>query len=249
MINVVHARGLLVDQWTGETINQRFRIPRKGLKTWGGCFGTPSTAIKALSEYIDAAHLNADEAHELYDVFQASLRRKPGHEQDVFTCQAAPDYKSLNLWGGTMTLEEYHKLYNHDYQVEAYTQEVLWGKAEEDESGKEKIPVNAPKKWRMTETLASGQTKETRVDMPRCASSFLDFMRQNVLTPGIPNAVTIYFHPSDTRVFGVGIPSEWNERVNKSASEKLGHTPVFGNVRLFHKNKLKENKKRKVADN
>lgn len=276
MINVVHRQGLQVDQWTGETMCQmtRFKIPRKGGKLWGGCFGTPSTALSGLAQYIEEENLDADTAHELYDLFQSSLRRKPGFESVKFTSAPAPSYKNLTLWGGGQTLEEYHKLYDHDFQVKAFSQAIILG-GDEDESVKpgtdpsgpgsvaqsttgtssappqvdEERPLNAPKKWRLS-VFGGDQSGEAKLDMPRCVCSFIEFLKGHITDPGVPGAVVLYLHPTQNNLFGVGSPADWHGTVNRTASEKLGHIPVFGTqTKLFHKNKLRDtgsnNRKRK----
>jgi hypothetical protein len=256
MINVVHQRGLQVDQWTGETIEgKRLRIPTKGGKIWTGCYGTPSTALSALAHHVEENHLTSDEAHELYDIFQASLRRNVGHEDTKFTSVPAPNYKCLQMWGGGLTLEDYHKQYDHDFQVRAITQEIMWGKQDEEDAGKtdtqkgqggeDQRPSNLPKKWRLSDVTQGGTVKESKVDMPRCVTSFIEFLRANVTTPGIPGAVIVYLHPANPQVFGVGSPADWNDKVNRHATDALGHVPVFGNVRVYHKNKIRDNGKKR----
>lgn len=266
MINVVHKQALQVDQWTGESITTRFKIPRKGGKCWGGCYGTPSTALSALAHYIDSNPMSVDEAHELYDLFQASLRRVPEYSSEKFTSVPAPSYKNLQMWGGNMSLEEYHAVYDHEFQAKAMTQEIIGGVVEPDtekagdtnnkrardemglgtEIGEDKRPANAPKLWRLTEQLEGGQSKELRVDMPRCAGSFVEFLRKNVADPAIPGAVVVYLHPHQPNIFALGSPGDYAKGVNRMAVDMLGHVPVFGNVRVYHKNKLRDGKRRRT---
>lgn len=123
MLNTVHGRSLRVCQWTGETIHGvHYKIPQKGLKEFRGCYSSPSVCVSAMIEYAEKASLSAEETHELLDMFQASLRRVDGQEGTKFTIQPAGSWKNLQAWGGHMSLEEYHKTYEHDIQTTMFFQ-------------------------------------------------------------------------------------------------------------------------------
>jgi hypothetical protein len=123
MLNTVHGHSLRVCQWTGESLFYvPFKIPVKGLKEFRGCYGSPSVAISAIIDTCEKAGLASEEVHEMIDVFQASLIRKSGKEAEKFTIMPAPNYKLLRIWGGHNSLEEYHKSYDHDRQIELFDQ-------------------------------------------------------------------------------------------------------------------------------
>lgn len=254
MISVVHGKKLFTDQWTGESVEERFRIPRKGLKEWYGCFGSPSTALAALIHEAEKPEsgLSREEANELIDLFETSLRRKPGQEREPFTIQPAPSFRNLVSWGGAMSFQEYHATYEHDRELALFTQALpdeggdreKGDKGEKGEmevdSDQERQP-NAPKKWyRETGVSPGGDDLSTsRVMMPRCTSAWLDFLKAH---RNGEDSVVVYFHPSAQKIFCVGSAKSFNGIVNRRASEILGNVSVFGKVDVYHKNKMRPKK-------
>lgn len=275
MRSVVHGVSIQNCQWTGEPIvKKRFRIPIKGLRVWKGCYGSPSTALAGLADYAQKEKLEAEVQHELIDAFEASLRRAAGFEKEKFTITVAPSFKFLKMWGGKMSIDEYHDMYKHDQQVDMYEQyipdksldntvaedleELKRRKMAEDETFEDmeecveerQNPPNAPKMWYTTENGKEVGEKQ----MPRGVTSVLQFIREqnDGICPGNPHMALLYLHPLSNKCFGIGKLHEWesNARVSRWASEALGHTVVFGNPRLFHKNKLRTRQaiKRRLSD-
>ena len=249
MNNIVHKTKLLVCQWTGETILKRFRIPQNGsIGSFTGCYGSPSTALAALNEYISAKALSDDQAHELFNMFQASLRKGADYEKDTHVVQAAPNYHLIDFWGGRMSLEEFHKMYNHAYQIKAYDQEV---------QGEHNIPPTEETQSDAPTTSAStrahpwyhsvvdpkapkeGGNKTEPIEMPRCAAQWIEFLRvNNPDKEHSPNAIVFYFPVSDKNIFALGSPHAFNVTGNRPASQILKNTCVFGPVTFYHKRQL-----------
>ena len=256
---MVHREKFMVDQWTGESVKKRFKIPRKGLKTWGGCYGTPGTAVAGIVAYSESESMTQEETQELIDMFQASLRREVGHELDKHTIVTAPSYKTLVSFGGNTPLEAYNKQYDHDAQVAIYRQEILVGKEEEEttvadktaealqdilegtsladvkpapEEGKKTAAAtttSSTKSWFVTEMSDKGDVGESTTRVPRGLASFMSFIKSNVTG----QVATVYFHPAKEGVFAVGGPWIMTD-YNANAAEAMGGIAVSGNVKLYH---------------
>jgi hypothetical protein len=266
MITVVHGEKIRNCQWTGEPIRKVFKIPTKNGKDWKGCYGSPSTCVSAIQALAEDEHLQLDEYHELLDLFQATIRLSPGYEKVVFTINPAPSFRMLKMWGGSLPLEAYHETYDHDKQVIMYYQEIKDSGTEPKETkSPEKKPTdekdteedfdmkdfddegvpNAPKKWHM-ESIMPGTSQTlvpSKVTMPRGGPTWVDFLKSNNPSKVVKNSVIVYFHPTNDKIFAIGSPVDYNEIVNKRAAACLGHAPVFGQVFLFHKKKIREKKK------
>ena len=250
MKNVIHGVDFGVCQWTGEAINKRFKIPKPNtthpMPEWVGCYGSPSVAVSALTQLAQDLKLVPDKANELIDHFQDSLRRTVGHENDAFTIQPAPSWKNLTNFGGLTPLKEFHETYDHDFQIKAFEQVVPNNTVPVGDNG-EKAPL---KQWSYTKVpedrnseMASGP-----IQVPRCLASWMDFLSSNNSWRSVsPNAVVLYFHPTNDKLMAIGCPASWNESSNKRAAEMFGKTPVYGDVMIIHKNKLKEMKKNDEA--
>lgn len=257
MINTVHGKKLYICQWTGESIQKRFRIPTE-VDNWAGCYGSPSVALAALIQYSETSNLTPDQTHELIDEFEASVTRWEAFKDVKFTITVAPSYMNLEAWGGSMSLEEYHKSYDHDTQVKMYHQRfpknqlekcheaekideleydiIMENETEEEEEEESLENKNAPKKWKVTQTDGF----EKKVTVPRGLSSCLEFLRSH---SSQPNSCVIYFHKGKDKIFGVGKPDDWTKgAVNRRLTNLMGHT-VFGETLVFHKNDLREKKK------
>ena len=263
MLNTVHGRSLRVCQWTGESLDTYYKIPQKGLKEFKGCFGSPSVCISAIMAHAEKENLATEETHELIDMFQSSLFRKPGFENEKYTINAAPNWSMLKRWGGELDLDQYHRLYDHDKQNSMYYQNIpkcvqletakteLKERAEavaaessapatatnfEYDSDPDRAP-NAPKRWRVNKLGASASVSEpveNRVVMPRCITSCIEFFKEAY--PG-KSALVIYMDPHTDKAFALGLPEDWMGKGNRRASDVLGKIPVYGNVTLYHKYK------------
>lgn len=271
MYNPVHGKKFQVCQWTGEAISEenRFRIPMLGAgNEWTGCYGSPSAAIAALVDKVTHIHAamgaeaNKDILNELFEEFEASIRRKPGKEDVKFTIVAAPSYTELATFGGKTSLADYHAKYDHDLQQEIYTQvlparsevfdEVTSDKGETGDVAikKEKaspvlVPSNAPKKWRLSKVFPGAKDEAVRVQMPRGIAGVIEWFKKIAKNSDCTDAATIYFHPLSDTLFAVGNPKDWQGTGNKIASDILGKSTVFGHVELYHKNGLRDRKKEK----
>ena len=98
---------------------------------------------------------------------------------------------------------------------------------------------NAPKRWRVNALCATpslAEPVEARIAMPRCITSCLEFLKE--VYPG-KTAVVVYLDPHTDKTFGVGLPEDWMSKGNKRASDVLSKTPVYGQVMLYHKNKIR----------
>jgi hypothetical protein len=279
MLNVVHGESLRLCQWTGEGLRYRpFKIPKKGLKEFYGCYGSPSAAVAAILDVADKTGLTAEETHELLDVFSATLKRAPGKEDVKFSILPAGPWKTLKEWGGVLTLAEYHATYDHDVQVSIFSQvfpqqmldRTVSRELQDEEDAGEKMEKldgegsstkpptpgytsdperapNAPKKWRVNSIAPVGtQTSdmgETRLQMPRGITSVIEFLKEAL--PG-STSVVVYMDPESSTSFALGKPADWMGHGNKRVSDLLGKTTVYGQVTLYHKNKLRiaGNKKR-----
>lgn len=266
MINTVHGKKLLVCQWTGETIEKRFRIPNPKNKGWTGCYGSPSACLSAMAQVGEKQALDPEYVHEMIDTFESTIRREPGMEEIKFTIVPAPAYTLLKDFGGKKDLAEFHETYDHDTQVKLYFQEIRpsdvivpdmplavggapmdgadFEEFEEVNSGR---PANAPKRWRMTRFLPlNGRQPEeqTRYMLPRCAPSWMEFFKVMAARTHCKDAVIVYLHPHSDTVFGIGNPEDWQGEGNKSCSEVMGKIVTFGPVTAFHKNKIRETPKK-----
>lgn len=253
MKSVVHQTPLYVCQWTGETISKKFKIPTKGLKEWKGCYGSPSVCVSAIAAYGESEKLSADTIHELYDVLVASLRFEKGKETSAFTITPAPNWRRLTQWGGDMDLDSFHDVYDHDFQVESYHQEISSAYPGSVDGGDEapgKIsdvmerpipasfkedfdPPNAPKKWHKRTLKAGAASEPERVVMPRCVRSLIDWLREYTKS----DEVTVHLSPQprNNAIFALG----WKgESRNDLASEMLGKE-IRGDAVVFHKNQIK----------
>lgn len=260
---MVHGQSVRLCQWTGEPLKYPpFRIPVKGAQEFKGCYGSPSVCVSAIVELAEKEGRTPEESHELLDTFQSTLIRKSGQEEVKFTINPAPSWKNLKEWGGNTTLEEYHKSYDHDQEVLIFTQTIpshmILGTVIGDSKALATEPsvhppatssfeydsdperaTNAPKRWWvnfLNSTPSMKEPVEKRVQMPRCISSCVEFLRGSF--PG-HSSVVVYLHPESDKTFGIGLPGDWMGQGNKRASDVLGKTPVYGNVFLYHKNKMK----------
>ena len=187
MYNPVHKQRFVVCQWTGESFpeSQRFLVPEhpkvRGQRSWTGCYGSPGAAVSGIKERSERIGLSVDQIHELIDEFETSLSRKPGKGNVKFTIVAAPDYKNLVAFGGTQSIEDFHKLYNHDGQVEIYCQEIPnspWcdAAAEGPVPEPSKAPASAPKsvaqRWAEAE-YESDPDRPANAPKRCCQRSFL----------------------------------------------------------------------------
>lgn len=278
MFNPVHGEKLLVCQWTGEAFpaKQRFYVPQpgksEGRRWWAGCFGSPGAAISAIKEESGKSKLNADQTHELFDEFEATLRRKPGKEKEKFTICAAPHFSQLKNWGGALDIQEFHRVYQHDTQIELFYQVIpprtdvdesaaeappaqgatpkgiaeRWAKEADEDSDPER-PANAPRRWHDTK-IGIGRRDETRrVVVPRGLSGVVGWMKRAAAESDCKDACIVYFHPTSDTSFALGNPKDWQAEGNRMASDFLGKCTVFGHVKLMSKAKLRESKKRPGA--
>eukprot|EP00727_Mastigamoeba_balamuthi_P003906 m51a1_g13512 hypothetical protein (318) ;mRNA; r:102-1055 len=274
MYNVVHGVKLQLCQWTGETIKKRFRMPLPRNKGWTGCYGSPGVVVSAIVQNGNNTGLSVDEINEQIDMFESSLRREPGFEQVKFTIIPAPNYKLLKNWGGNLTLEEFHQQYQHDESVDMYKQVIPdkmytetfvdvdteqaparapaettadEGTGTDSDSDSERQP-NAPKRWRRSVFSITGKDEaKSRIQMPRCSSAWIEFLRAQAEKTSCPEAVVLYLHPHQGTIMGLGNPKDWGEDGNKAASHALGKSTVFGDCVVLHKNKIRERKKRAVG--
>lgn len=248
MINIIHGRKVYNCQWTGEPIFKRFQIPHSGSKSsFSGCYGSVSTATAALADYIKTNEIDKIKADEMFALFEGSIKRidtgKP-----KFTIIAAPHYTMLAMFGGSMSLDEFHAKYYHDNQLALYEQVVV-SEEDEAEETEPKDASNLPKPWFLTNlspTTVDDVLVPQAVKVPRCLLSLISFFKNSVDDREcFPNAIVIYLHPRDDNVFAIGSPAYINNVANKRASKLFGNTPVFGPVQIFHKTKLREKGRRK----
>jgi len=277
MINAIHKQRFVVCQWTGESFPepQRFLVPDhpkvRGQRSWTGCYGSPGAAVSGIKERSEKLGLSVDQIHELIDEFETSLSRKPGKGAVKFTIVAAPDYKNLSAFGGPQGLEDFHKLYNHDAQIEIYEQHIpnapfcdsvqtfdgpaektppakpksmaeRWAEAEY-ESDPER-PANAPKRWHVTPVGFGRKDDTKRASVPRGLSGVVGWMKEVSGESDCKDACVVYFHPGSDTSFAIGNPKDWQAEGNRMASDYLGKSTVFGHVKLVTKSKLREQKKR-----
>ena len=160
-----------------------------------------------------------------------------------------------------MTLEEYHKQYEHDIQLEMYHQRsprYLWetiaqmDAVEETEAlldmameVEDEEPVseddkqtNAPKKWTL-----SMNGDEKKISVPRGLTACLDFLRSLGAEEEESPAVLVYLNKGKDKTFAVGKPGDWKRMTNRRLSNVLGYE-VFGEPKLIHKNKLRKGDKK-----
>lgn len=251
MISVIHGKQVKNCQWTGEPIfGPIFKIPvdlTTPEKKWKGCYGSPSAALAALTLYVKEKELSREQMNELMDHFESSLRRTDYMREKDVALSPAPHYHTLKYWGGEMSLEDYHKVYGHDEQIKMYFQEIIPG---ETYVPKDEKASNPPKPWKyaLAQPKDKELFKECLAGMPRCVSAWLDHLKEfNPNFDTCPNAVVVYYHPSQDKLFAIGSPLDWGESANKKASEIFGGLPVYGKVHLFSKGQFKEKKKSKKA--
>ena len=252
MINVVHGKTYYVCQWTGEAIKKRYRIPDLTGNVWSGCYGSPSVAVSGIMRLSETKNYNQDQTHELIDHFESSIHREAGWEREPFTIIPAPSFFNLTEFGGTMSLLDFHKAYEHDKQVEMFYQYLSETKNQSDaktdddfipmeterETEKEDTDGNYPKKWWMSEVPSDSTTPLTvkKITVPRCLSNVVEFLRKYSLS----NRVTLSLHPSSNKTFGIGCESG---APNDRATELLGRTRVFGSSpKIIHKSRLRPKK-------
>lgn len=251
MINIVHGDHFSVDQWTGESFRgNKFKIPTLGLKKWAGCYSCPSTAMAALITYCAENNVSKEEHTELFDHFESTLRRTDYRKDDAFVINVAQPFRMLSSWGGNLSLEQYKATCDMDEQRKIYFQELPTSSVSapvKDDSS----PVaskNLPKPWFSTalSTSKSDQGDCKSIGMPRCCGSWLEFLRgTNPCASLCPTSVIVYFHPTNPKIFAVGSPLGWVDgTTNRRGTEVFGGVPVFGNVHVFHKNPLKEKRKK-----
>eukprot|EP00727_Mastigamoeba_balamuthi_P014721 m51a1_g9875 hypothetical protein (112) ;mRNA; f:114686-115021 len=111
MFNIVHGVKLQLCQWTRKTIKKCFHMLLLWNKGWTGCYGAPGIVVSAIMQNRNQSKLMSDEINELIDIFKASLHREPGFEQTKFTITPALSYKLLKMWGGNLSLQEFHQQY------------------------------------------------------------------------------------------------------------------------------------------
>jgi len=268
MINVVHGEKFMLCQYTGEPITEKYKIPMAKLKGWIGCYGSPSVAAAAIFDSATKEGLTAEEAHELYDQLESTIRRKPGMELVKYTINVAPPFRLLSTFGGNMSLQEFHAIYGHDDQARIFYQkipehilgefeevmpiqtpvgvmkksDVVEGVEEEDETR----PSNCAKRWGHTTFLpVTGRQPDDsrRYTLPRCANSWIEFFRNYASTTANKDSVVVYLHPTRSNVFGIGNPNDWLRDGNKEASDALGKVVVFGRTDVFHKTPIRSVKR------
>jgi hypothetical protein len=161
------------------------------MRDWIGCYGSPGVCVSAIKAMVEKRNMQSELAQELFDEFEASLRRKPGHEQTVFTICAAPDFRLLTKFGGSMDLETYHAKYNHELQVAIYKQELprrAMTEVEGDtasttaagpqvEDSAASLPSNAPKQWRKTRVRIGSKDESVKETVPRGLSGVISWLR------------------------------------------------------------------------
>jgi hypothetical protein len=239
----VHHKSFVIDQWTGESIDsiKKFKIPTKGLKTWKGSYGTPSTALAGLTNYISKTlTLTKDESDELFSVFQSTLVKSDVNEKyPHFTITAAPSFMMLCEFGGKLSIGQYHDIYGHDVQREIYSQIITHNGDDMEVTTPPPPKSDSSILWTMRSIATMESNKEeddsvTQSTIPRCVGSWLDFLR-SMTHNDTPHALVFYFHPKNDKIFGIGKPNDWNVSLNKRVGNLFNKLPVFGDVRVISK--------------
>lgn len=216
----VHGKQMWLCEWTGEPISKRFRIPAG--RGWTGTYGSPSCAITAIAHLF--AHEDREVIHELIDIFEASLRRERGHEQTIVTIKPSPNYSVLLAWGGSMSLDDFHRTYEHDLQTAVFFQDTQNGEMVANQK-----KTDEPAVWHLRDE--EGRMSERLV--PRGAQTFLEFLwRQK---PSMP--LQLFWTPSFPSAFALTDSSD-SSVLNQELTEVLGTRVSGTKTVLFHKYKL-----------
>jgi hypothetical protein len=243
-------------QWTGESITKFFKIPLprkqqtfvagKPTKTWGYCYGSASCAMAALkykreNEWKDVSE---EDFKVLNERLNASLERVQEYKDVKPEYQVVPakSYTVLTAFDGQMTLDEFHALYDHDFQVLAYEQHLP--KEETEDEDKKGTPSNAPRPWYIT-AIKQDENRKTPFQepvpqvVPRCVAAFVDFMAEE-LCKGKDSAVMYFSHhngKAEKKIVIGDLSAAFKYDVNRKATDLLESTghPVYGDVIMLSK--------------
>ena len=208
----IHGIVLYFDGWTGEVLSPississipstlRFKIPHPDGVSWTGSFGTPSTSVACILDQCEKGHIPRETTHGLLDKFQRSLRTGENRRDD-FIIQPAPPFTLLQEWGGNLSLEAYHMIYDHDYQRQTYTQEL---DPETDRVSSRKRERN----WRVS--IPGRECVSKKVRGPSNLSSSIRFFRR---VCGGGEELTLLLHPQKSSAFGVVLPENHRSPVH-----------------------------------
>jgi len=258
MIHSIHGTNRAVDTYTGWVFDSaiRFQIPKHG-GGWEGSYSVPSTALTALSDKIAAfkppltkaqiselektgtprpVGLTADQANQLYALFQASLvKNDPENKYPRFEILKAHKYTYLAAFGGQQTEETYKGLIQYDIQRAIYRQEISGSNPIKGKNKKHNV-------WNHCMITPKGVTESVPYLAPRCIKSFIKFVAE--FTPqrddGKPKkgAVVLYWDRSKN-ILMFGDPADHNDIFNRPATQLLAGRPsVWGGVNALSLNPI-----------
>ena len=268
MYNVIHRKTFRMDQYSTELMvngDNIFKIPVPrvggGFK-WKGCYCTPCTALTALKAYSDEMKLSEGKHNELVDRFQATLfRTDKGKitENLHITPAAAPVYTKLKSYGGTLTVEEYRKLYDQNHIMgDIFVQKIPEESTDVKDLDLEEDTLADPNRslgvdWHHTIIpVVSKCTKDyleglvgTKDKVPRNLSNAISYLQcYGSLDSGDHprDNFVVYVHPEKKNCFAVGtvnglVNQKYNKLGSKLLSSKDQKAAVFGDVVMVTKNK------------
>ena len=235
MYNIIHQKKLRVDQYSAETSiadssddESGFKIPTKeagGSILWRGFHVTPNTGLAALNLYLSKNEtILPKEQEELVDIFQSSIVRKDGPKDVHPIITAAPDFHTIDKFGGSKTVEEFAKEYDPTGVFHTGYMQILDNKdKKEDDKSVEKMSKS---KWYGTLVPIDGKcttdyVSKLKVDntqqVPRSFKNVIEFIKYcaclTVVDPMLgseeevsnysPSTVTLFFNPERKGYIGI----------------------------------------------